>query len=521
MNPYSIDLTGLLLGIAGMLVGAGLSGLFLRGVLATVRAERRAAQDLAAQRADYLAQTRAELDLASRRVSSITADKDLAERQLARLESTVQGLRERLDEGRRALAASDAERQQLVQQSSRLQNELVELRAIHTEKLASFQAMKEGLDESRAQLRTEFQNLASQVLEEKGKTFTQSSQSALDTLLRPFRDQIEQFQRRVNQVHDEALRGNVSLSAEIKRVMDVGLRISTEANTLASALKGDKKTTGNWGEVQLERTLELAGLIKGDHYEPQARFKDALGNDRQPDFVVKLPDHRHVVIDSKVSLVDYDRAIAAETETDRKMALDAHVKAVRNHIDDLGRKDYSNLTGMRSPSFVLMFMPIEPAYIEALRHNKDLFDYGYQRNVILVSHTTLMPILKTVANLWMVARSNEQAHELSNRAGELYNQVVVVAERLKKLGGTLDTVSRHYNETVTAVAGQQGLYGKASRFSELSSRANKTMPVLEPLHADFEEEKLTLIVGDQPAPQNPPCPDGADEGMVQSGDHTR
>src|SRR5690606_21290403 len=157
-------------------------------------------------------------------------------------------------------------------------------------------------------------------------------------------------------------------------------------------------------------------------------------------------------------------------------------------------KDYSNLIGMRSPSFVLMFMPIEPAYIEALKHNRDLFDYGYQRNVVMVSHTTLMPILRTVANLWRIARSNREAHELGTRAGEIYNQVVVVAENLKKLGDTLGTVSNHYNKTVTSLAGRQGLYGKASRFNELSAKANKTMPELEPLHTDFHTEKLELIV---------------------------
>ncbi len=433
--------------------------------------------------------------LMRRGLRALGDEKGHLDRQLARSESTAQNLRERLDEAKDTLAARDAQAQQLSQRAARLDNELTKLRAIHEEKLAGMLDMQATFEASKVQLKTEFQNLANQILEEKGKTFAQNSQSSLDNLLKPFRDQIDGFQKRVNQVHDETLRGNVSLGSEIKRMLEVGLKMSTEANTLATALKGDKKTTGNWGEVQLERTLQLAGLAAGDHYESQARFKDVQGNNRQPDFVIKLPDLKHMVIDSKVSLVDYDRAIAAETEAQAHAALDAHVKAVRNHIDDLGKKDYSNLIGMRSPSFVLMFMPIEPAYIEAMKHNKDLFDYGYQRNVIMVSHTTLMPILKTVANLWMVARSNEQAHELSARAGEIYNQVVVVAERLKKLGGTLDTVSRHYNDTVTAVAGQQGLYGKASRFSELSSKANKTMPALEPLHADFEGEKLELIVG--------------------------
>jgi len=415
------------------------------------------------------------------------------DRQLAGSEATVSGLRERLDDARADIAAKNTELQALRQRLSQLGNEMIELRAVHSEKLAGFQEMKTSLETSREQLRMEFQNLANQILEEKGRMFAENSQNSLDVMLKPFRDQIDGFQKRINQVHDEALRGNVSLGSEIKRVLEVGLKISSEANSLTSALKGDKKTTGNWGEIQLERTLQLAGLVPGDHYQAQAHFKDDLGNNRHPDFVIKLPDLKHMVIDSKVSLVDYDRAISASDEAEMRAALDAHVKAVRNHIDDLSRKDYSNLVGMRSPSFVLMFMPIEPAYIEALKHNKDLFDYGYRHNVIMVSHTTLMPILKTVANLWMVARSNEQAHELSARAGEIYNQVVVVAERLKKLGANLDTVSRQYNETVKAVAGQQGLYGKTSRFNELSSKANKTMPVLEPLHADFENERLELI----------------------------
>src|SRR5690606_4298337 len=279
------------------------------------------------------------------------------------------------------------------------------------------------------------------------------------------------------------------------RLSEVGMQMSREAESLATALKGDKKLAGNWGEVQLERSLQLAGLERDVHYETQARFKDVHGDIRMPDFILKLPDDKHIVLDSKVSLVDYDRAISADTDEDRKAALDAHVRAVRKHIDDLSSKDYSGLPGMASPSFVLMFMPIEAAYIEALRHGRDLFDYGCRQNVILVSHSTLMPILKTVSNLGMLARSNAQAQARADRAGELYNQVAIVAERLKKLGDALDTVSRHYNSTVTAVAGQQGLHGKVDRFRELSLRANRKMPDVQPLSADIESERLGLIIG--------------------------
>ncbi len=373
--------------------------------------------------------------------------------------------------------------------------ELAQVHAARQERERAFEVLKQELEDSRERLKVEFQNLAAQVLQERERHFRSSSQDAMVMLLQPFREQLQAFQQRVNQVHDESLRGHTTLASEVRRLSEVGLQMSREAETLATALKGDKKITGNWGEVQLERSLQLAGLERGVHYDTQVRIKDVHGDMRLPDFIIKLPDDKHIVLDSKVSLVDYDRAVSAESDEARQAALDAHVRAVRNHIDDLSSKDYSGLPGMSSPSFVLMFMPIEAAYIEALRHGRDLFDHGCRRNVIMVSHSTLMPVLKTVSNLWMLARSNAQAQELADRAGELYNQVAMVAERLKKLGDSLDTVSRHYNSTVTAVAGQQGLHGKVSRFRELSLRANRKMPDLQPLVSDIESERLSLITG--------------------------
>lgn len=434
-----------------------------------------------------------DVEQAEGRLHEANEEKNRLDRELAHLKGDTAGIRERLMEAREALSTKEAERDRIAERLAQTEKELAGLQATHAEKLAGYEELKQSLEQSREQLKTEFQNLANKILEEKGKSFAQASQSSLDALLKPFREQIHGFQQRINQVHDESIKGNAALGTEIKQVLDIGLKMSAEASTLANALRGEKKTTGNWGEIQLERTLQLAGLIQGDHYEAQARFKDEAGKYRHPDFIIKLPDNKHMVIDSKVSLVDYDRAVGADTEAEMVASLDAHVKAVRNHIDDLSRKDYSNLIGISSPSFVLMFMPIEPAYIEALKHNRDLFDYGYQRNVVMVSHTTLMPILRTVANLWRVAQSNQQAHELSARAGEIYNQVVVVAENLKKLGDTLGTVSNHYNRTVTSLAGRQGLYGKASRFNELSAKANKSMPELDALHTDFHTEKLELV----------------------------
>jgi len=336
------------------------------------------------------------------------------------------------------------------------------------------------------QQKLEFQVLANQILEERGRAFSQSSQESLTALLQPLRQQIDAFQQRVNQVHDQTQRGQVELSGEIRRVLEAGLRMHDEAQSLSRALKGDKKLAGSWGEAQLEQTLQLAGLVRGDHYQVQTSLKDVGGARRMPDVIVNLPDGKHMVIDSKVSLVDYDRAMAACDDAARATCLDAHVKAVRVHIDDLARKDYSNLIGMRSPGFVLMFLPIEAAYIAALQHDHSLFDDGYRRNVVLVSHTTLLPVLKTVANLWMLAQGNAQAREISDRAGDLYNQVALVVERMQRLGDTLQTAGKHYNSVVTALTGQQGLSSKVERFRQLSTRANRKLAEIEPIPSTCE-----------------------------------
>ena len=360
------------------------------------------------------------------------------------------------------------------------------------------------LNETRENLKKEFENLANKIFEDKGKSFTTTSQASLDVLLKPFREQITGFQTRINEVHSESIKGNTALEKEIQKVLEVGLEMNSQASNLTVALKGDKKAVGNWGEAQLERTLELAGLQAGEHYESQAVYKDEEGRRRLPDFVIRLPDNKNLIIDSKVSLIDYDRAIAATTEQGRTDALNAHAQAVRNHINDLASKDYSNLTDIGSPDFVLMFMPIEPAYIEAMKHNNGLFNYGYQKGVVMVSHTTLMPILRTVANLWMVEKSNLEAKDISSKAGDIYNQVCLVADRLHKLGNTLKAANNHYNDTIKGLAGKQGLHGKVERFQLLSTRANKEMAALEPIHGDIENDRLESVADTTDDKNSPP-----------------
>ena len=358
-------------------------------------------------------------------------------------------------------------------------------------------------EESKKQLKIEFENLAGKILDEKAKVLGESSRSSIDSLLKPFREQIEGFQKRVNDVHTESVKGNASLESEIKKVLDIGLKMSQEADNLTSALKGDSQKRGGWGEAQLERTLEMSGLVAGTHFEKQSSFKDADGRRKQTDYLINVPGGKQMIIDSKVSLVAYDKVVSADSDEAQALALKEHANSVKRHIDDLSSKDYTNLIGVRSPSFVLMFMPIEPAYIEALKYEKDLFAYGYERGVVMVSHTTLIPILTTVANLWAMERSTREARELGDKAGDIYNQVRKVAERLQKLGSSLQAVNNHYTDTARSLTGRQGLRGKVERFAEMSSKVTKSVPEIEPLHSDQLSEGLQLLA-EPLEPENAP-----------------
>ena len=440
-----------------------------------------------------LSKTTQDYNQLASKFDELSSIKNQFEQQTIKVQTENQGLQYRLTERDEQIHHLTQERQNLTEKLTALSQELTGLQTTLTEKEKYFSAQQQNFEQSKLQLSVEFQNLANRILDEKSRSFSQSNQTALETLLKPFREQIEGFQKRVNEIHSESVKGNAGLEAEIKKVLEIGLNMSQEASNLTSALKGEKKTLGNWGEVQLERALQLAGLEENVHYRAQAHFKDEQGGRNYPDFVLNLPDEKHLIIDSKMSLVAYESAVNSEDDFERERLLKEHISALKSHINDLHKKDYSNLIGMRSPNFVLMFIAVEPAYIEALKADPALFNYGYERNVIMVSHTTLMPILRTVANLWRIERGNAEAKEIAEKAGEIYNQICLVAERLNKLGNTLSTVSNQYNSTVTALVGQQGLVGKVERFKTLSAKANKTMPDVDLLNNQLDLARLNVL----------------------------
>ena len=331
------------------------------------------------------------------------------------------------------LRALEAELKMLDDEKDQLDKQVIAL----STQLNFEQQYKELQEEQNKQqlqeLARRFELLSNRLLDEKGRALLERNQGSLEQVLRPFRERLDLFQQRINDLHGQSLQGHSAISEQIKQLMNAGLRIGAEAEALTRALKGDKKALGNWGELQLESALQQAGLEKDRHYKTQVAFRQESGQRLLPDVVVYLPDDKELVIDSKVSLVDYQAAITADDEERANYYLQRHVKAVRQHIDDLSAKDYSQLPGLNSPGFVMLFMPIEAAFIEALKADEALYHYAFNKNIILTSQTTLLPLLKTVAYLWLRSDSHQQALALGDEAMAIYNQAALVAQHMSCL----------------------------------------------------------------------------------------
>ncbi|WP_230855931.1 DNA recombination protein RmuC [Campylobacter concisus] len=352
-----------------------------------------------------------------------------------------------------------------------LECELVALKSEIEAKENILRSQEENLKKVKNELNLEFANLANKIFEEKSANFSKNSKESLELLLTPLGEKITSFEKRVNDAHSDSQKSAGELSAQLKEVVELGKNMSKEANSLSTALKGSNKVLGNWGEMQLERTLEAAGLEKGTHYTTQESF-DVSGKKLIPDFVINFPDDKQMIIDSKVSLHAYEKAVAAADLAQSKLALGEHIASIKKHIDELAKKDYSSL--VKSPDFVLMFVPVEPAFLEALKFDPNLFNYGYEKKVVLVSHTTLMPLLRVVANLWRMENGNKEAKEILKSANEIYEKFCTVAEKLNRLGNSVRSVNDNFNEVVKSVSGQGGLDSRLEKFKKIAINPKDT-----------------------------------------------
>lgn len=394
---------------------------------------------------------------------------------MAVLEQRLQETEERTDSLRDRLAEQEGENRRL--------------RALMEQERKHVEEQRALLESNKQRLQEEFQNLANRIFDEKSSRFTDQNRTTLSDALKPFREQLSDFRKKVDEIHLSDTRERASLRQEILHLRELNQQINQEAMNLTRALKGDKKAQGNWGEMILERVLEESGLRRGHEYETQGSFRDAEGNLLRPDVIIHLPENKDVVVDSKVSLLAYERFSAAEDDLGREQALNEHVRAVREHIRALSGKDYSALKGLRSLDFVLMFMPIESAFMAAFQHDEKLFSEAFERRIVVVTPTTLLATLRTIENIWRYERQNENAQLIAAKAGTIYDKLRGFLEDMEKLGNQLGTVHKTYDAAMNKLTqGRGNLVRQAEGFIELGVKVKKPLPRAVTEMAGLEEE---------------------------------
>lgn len=332
------------------------------------------------------------------------------------------------------------------------------------------------LQNAEHQLKVQFENLANKIFEDRSKHFSEQNKTSMEHIISPIKSQLTDFKNRVERVYDNETKDRVSLREEISSLRRDTEKMNQEAINLTRALKGDKKIQGNWGEMILEKVLEQSGLRKGIEYETQGAFRDEENNLFKPDVIIRLPEKKDIVVDSKVSLLAYEAYCSTEDERQRSHALKAHTNAVRDHIKGLSNKDYSALKGLRSLDFVLLFMPIEAAFMAAFQADERLFTDAFEHKIVVVTPTTLLATLKTIENIWRYERQNENARLIADKAGVLYDKIRGFAEDLEKMGNQLSTVNKTYEGVMNKLTlGNGNLIRQASGFVDLGVKVKKTL----------------------------------------------
>ena len=336
---------------------------------------------------------------------------------------------------------------------------------------------KEELFKLRETFNLEFKNLANEIFEEKTKKFTEQNKTNLNDILNPLNEKIKAFEKKVEETYDKEAQQRFSLKEQVKELAALNQQISKEANSLTKALKGESKTQGDWGEMILESILEHTGLRKGEEYTVQESFTLPDGKRFQPDVIVHYPGERSVVIDSKVSLTAYERYTSASDSGEQESAMKAHLLSLKNHVNELSTKKYEELEGLKTLDFVMMFIPVEPAYLLAMQHDSNLWAYAYEKRILLISPTNLVAVLKMIESLWKQEFQSRNVLEIARQGGGLYDSFVLLSERLLNLGKRLDDAKKYYNETMQNLSGGRGnLISRVEKLKTLGIKAKKQMP---------------------------------------------
>ncbi len=389
------------------------------------------------------------------------------------------------------LLESQAVKGNYIAQVATLQTRLEEQRTATAEKLRDFQQVKD-------QLGNDFELLANRIFDEKTERFDKSSKSTLDSALNPLREQLTNFKKKVEDVYDKDSKDRVKLGVELSQLKDLNQKMTDEALNLTKALKGDNKVQGNWGEIILERVLEESGLHKGREYNTQVSLKVDGGGRRSPDVILRLPENKDIIIDSKVSLVHYERYCNNENEIERQQALKQHIASVRGHVNGLSFKDYENLDGVNSLDFVFVFIPIESAFMAAFENDQKLFGEAYEKNIIVVGPTTLLATLRTVQSIWRYERQNKNSEEIARQAGAMHDKFVSFISDLDKISEHLIKANvAHENAMNKLSTGKGNLVNSTQRLEILGAKVKKAVPARlldeksEP-DPSINRDKLTL-----------------------------
>ena len=338
------------------------------------------------------------------------------------------------------------------------------------------------LDEAKKRLGDEFENLGNRIFEDTTKKFTDRNKADMETLLNPLREQIKDFEKKVTDTHKDASSDMASLKAHIENLKNLGEQMSREALNLTTALKGESQTQGAWGEIVLERALEMSGLSEGREYHSQPSYRGGDGNTLRPDVIVHLPEGKDVVIDSKVSLTAYERYMSCENEEERGDYLRQHVLSFRNHIKDLSSKAYEDIPEITSLNYVLMFVPLESAFMLAIETERDIYSEAFEKNVIIVCPSTLLATLRTIHSIWQFEYQNANARKIAESAGRMYDKFVTFTEHLEEVGKRIEQSDQAYRRAIGSLRdGKGNLVKRALDLKELGIKTSKELP------ADFSE----------------------------------
>ena len=417
------------------------------------------------------------------------------EQELAQSDGQQDDLRERQAELQQQLAAREHQLEALNERLATLREQYGRLETRHEQQQNQHAEQLQLLEQAKTRLGHEFESLAGRIFDERQRAYSAQSRDSLEALLKPFREQVSGFRQRLEEIHGQEVRERTTLKVQIDQLATLNRQITEEAANLTRALKGDKKMQGNWGEMMLESVLERSGLRRDIEYRREVSIDGDLGRQR-PDAVIYLPDDKHLIVDAKVSLNAYVRYVNAEDDAERAQALRAHVQAVRSHIGALSGRDYPRLPGLRSPDFVFLFMPVEPAFAVAFQHDETLFQDAFSRDIVVVTPTTLLASLRTVSSLWNLERQNENARHIAERAGKLLDKFQGFVSSLEDVGRHLGRAQGSYDQAMGRLStGQGSLVGQALALNRLGVRMKRDLPSHLTRDAEEDESAESRAVG--------------------------